>query len=70
MSGSWLTRATIWLGPKTTFCFGNWNTRILPYWSPSLRATIHAAMLFLPRGVNGSIWMNSARGSPGRRIIV
>ena len=34
------------------------------------RATIQAARLFLPSGVNGSIWMNSALDSPGSRMIV
>ncbi len=27
---SWLMRATICRGPKTTFCFGNWKTSIFP----------------------------------------
>ena len=39
-------------------------------WSPSLRATIHAARLSFCRGVNGSIWMYSGPRSPGSFMIV
>ena len=54
-SVSWLIRFSICCGPNTRLCRDSRYTRSFPYTSPSFRATIHAARLSLPFGVNGTM---------------